>query len=170
MVAIIPFVSQKRYLPSVDIKKLDDGRSETLESFGIDAVVGGKAGQLSKIIPLGSIVPISRTKRYFPVKDYQEVIKVSCYKGEQIVANHNVLLGQFVVSGLRPRTRQASQGVDITFTIDSIGTILVDAVEIENPDNHLKVKLEYHRPEGLLKSVVKGVLKEVKGIFLPSGK
>ena len=166
--ALIPY-SKRGYVPSVEVREQVDGTISTAESFGIEAVIDGRQGMMSTIIPRGEKVPLSRTRRYYPVEDYQQLVRVTAFKGEHPVAQDNVKLGEFVVSGLVARTKDASRGIDITFTINTEGVILVDACEVEKPENHLKVKLEY-RSEGLLKSVAKGFVKEVIGLLLPSGR
>jgi len=164
-------VDEKRHLPAVKVKKDKQGEIRTTESFGIEAVIDSRPGMFSPIIPVESLVPVSRKKRYYPVDDNQKTIKVKCFKGESNVAQRNIKLGEFVITGIRPHPKADAKGVDITFTVDRLGVILVDAVEVENPDNHLKVKLNYiDAREGLVKGVAKGVLKEVVGILLPSGK
>jgi molecular chaperone DnaK (HSP70) len=166
--ALVPF-GKKDYLPSVEVKRQHDGTLVTSESFGIEAVIEGRQGMMSVIIPQGKKVPVSNTRRYFPLEDYQPIVRVVAFKGEQPVAGSNTKLGEFVVSGLQRHPKDESQGIDICFTINKEGIILVDAVEVENPENHLKIKLEYHT-EGLIKGVAKGLIREVVGIFLPSGK
>ncbi len=167
----IMVVDTKQKLPSIKLKKDNEGYLVTSESFGIEAVIEGRVGMFSPILPQGSRVPLSFTKRYFPIEDFQKMIKVVCFKGEHPVAAHNTKLGEFVVSGLLVRSKLDSRGIEITFTINRVGVILVDALEVENPDNHLKIKLDYvDKKTGLVRDVAKGVVKEVLGIFLPSGK
>lgn len=169
--ALVNVDSGNSQLATIEVKTTKEGDVQTLESFGIEAVVESRPGMFSPIVEKGSTLPVSKRKRYFPVQDNQRVIKVRCFKGEQDLAKDNVKLGEFVISGIDPKPRRDSKGVDITFTINKLGVVLVDAVERENPDNHLKVRLDYvDLKENLAKSVAKGVLKEVAGFFLPSGK
>lgn len=164
-------VNRDEYLPSVKVQKNQSGEIETAESFGIEAIIEGRPGRMSIIVPQRSKTPISRHKQYFPIADYQREIKVRCYKGENDLTAKNTKLGEFVISGLLPRLKKDAQGVTITFTINESGVILVDAVEIENPENHLKVKLDYiDARQGLARGIAQGLLREVVGMFLPSGK
>lgn len=167
----LPAVYQgSRYLPSVEVRTRKDGVKETTQGFGVEATINNQPGQLSTIIPKGAPLPAHNTKRYHPMVNYQDTIKVNCYKGEHSKADRNHSLGEFIISGLLPRTTDQAQGVDLTFTINRDGVVLVDAVEVENPNNHLKVKLEYKKPDGLVTGVAKGVAKEISKFFLPSGR
>ncbi|OIP99164.1 hypothetical protein AUK40_00820 [Candidatus Wirthbacteria bacterium CG2_30_54_11] len=156
-------------MPTIAIKKNRDGRLETGEAFGIEAVIEQRPHMMSQIIARGSRLPASASKRYFPVEDDQTHVKVICYKGDNKAARDNTRLGEFTITGLKARTRENSKGVDVTFTINQEGVVLVDALEVENPENHLKIKLSYVQ-ESLLKSVAKGVVREIVGILLPSNK
>ncbi|HNT29984.1 MAG TPA: Hsp70 family protein [bacterium] len=167
--SLIPW-NKSENLPSVEVKKQADGKIITTEHFGVEAVIDGRPGRFSKIIPKGAILPASNRKVYFPVADYQESVIVRCFKGEYDDVARNIMLGEFTISGILPRTREQTQGIAVTFSINRLGVVLVDAVEIENPDNHLKVKLEYHKPDGLVKSVAKGIAREVAGMLLPGKK
>ena len=148
------------------MKRSKAGILETGEAFGIEAVVEQRPQMMSQIIGRGTRLPARAAKRYYPVEDGQTHVKVVCYKGDQKAARDNTRLGEFTITGLKPRTKELSQGVDVTFTINNEGVVLVDALEVENPDNHLKIKLSYVK-ESLLKSVAKGVVREIAGILLP---
>lgn len=164
----ISLYKQSHNLPQIATKKQSDGSTITLEDFGISATINNSPNSMSVIIPSKAPLPAHNTKRYHPTTNYQKDIKIRCYKGQSSYAPHNTSLGEFIISGLLPRTTEQSQGIDLTFTITKQGTVLVDAIEVENPANHLKVKLQYHPPENLIKSIGKKVAKEFVSFFLPS--
>ncbi len=100
-------------------------------SLGVDVV-----GDIySPIISRNTTLPVSRTRHYVTINDYQRVVRFSVYQGENLVASANKLL----MSGEAPviMKKKGAASVTVTFTYDINGIL---DVAITGDD----VKKEYH--------------------------
>ncbi len=94
----------------------------TPHSLGV-AIAGGYARTL---IPKNSTVPTSATELFSTSKDMQTVVKIMVLQGESEMATQNELLGEFVLSGLRPALRGEVE-IAVTFDISADGIVSVSA-------------------------------------------
>lgn len=78
------------------------------------------------IIERNSVLPISKVEYLTTVSDFQSVIEVSIYQGDEQYAQDNVLLGKMEVK-VKPR-RAGKEIVEIRFTYDINGILDVDAI------------------------------------------
>jgi molecular chaperone HscC len=82
-------------------------------------------GHFDPIIERNSPVPISRVKRYFPVRDRQNELNLRVYQGEARLVSDNIALGSLKVRlPMLPRDECA---VDVRFTYDVNGLLQVEA-------------------------------------------
>ena len=110
---------------------LDDKRDVLLldvtpHSLGI-MVIGG---YFSVVIPKDTTVPISKSHIFTTVKDYQTSVKILVLQGENERAEENELLGEFVLTGLRPAPKGEVE-IEVTFEINADGIVSVSAKDLE---------------------------------------
>ncbi len=101
-------------------------------SLGIAAAVSSPMGIMpgffSIVIPRNSVVPISRSEVYFTSVDNQTMVQVEVFQGENIRAEENVPLGDFMVENL-PAQPAGTVQVEIHFDFDINGILTVTATE-----------------------------------------
>jgi len=116
-------------------------------SLGIDAIDGDLINELEEkgclmdvIIPRGSKIPITKTKRYETSYDYQEKISIGIYEGENKYSKDNHFLGEFILENL-PKKKAGEVKDDVTFSIDSNGILTVSASEVSegNISNYIQI-------------------------------
>lgn len=84
--------------------------------------------QMNILIPRGTVIPVSRTKRYTNDTDDQDEISIKVFEGERKLTKNNFHLGTFQLQGFD----KAPRGhiiIIITFTIDINGILRVSARE-----------------------------------------
>ena len=86
------------------------------------------------IIPRQSIIPIKKNKKYTTDTDYVDSIAIKIYEGERKFTKDNVLIGDFILSGIEKQKRGIPE-IQITFEIDSDGIIKIKAEDLDNPLN-----------------------------------
>lgn len=91
-------------------------------------------GHFDPIIERNTIVPVSRVKTYYPLKDNQPCIELMVFQGEARMAKDNILLGKLEI----PLTRgpKADRGVDVRFTYDANGLLQVEATILATKETH----------------------------------
>ncbi|MBI5546281.1 MAG: molecular chaperone DnaK, partial [Deltaproteobacteria bacterium] len=94
----------------------------TPHSLGV-AIVGGYA---RTIIPKNTTVPTSATEMFSTSSDFQTTVKIMVLQGESEIATKNELLGEFLLSGLRPAPRGEVE-IAVTFDISADGIVSVSA-------------------------------------------
>ena len=73
------------------------------------------------IIDRNTVIPASRTERFYTVHDDQTKITVNVLQGESRYAANNLLLGEMTISV--PKNKAGAEAVDVTYTYD-INSIL----------------------------------------------
>ena len=91
-------------------------------SLGI-ATVGGA---VSTLIPKNSTIPTQKSHSFTTVHDNQSAVKIVVLQGESERASENQLLGEFLLSGIRP-ARKGVPDIAVTFAIDADGIVSVTA-------------------------------------------
>lgn len=98
----------------------------TPQSLGI-MVAGGYA---NVIIPKNTTIPTAASHRFTTVRDNQESARILVLQGDEDEASKNELLGEFVLTGLRPAPRGAVE-IEVRFDISADGIVWVSAEDIE---------------------------------------
>jgi molecular chaperone HscC len=103
-------------------------------SLGVEVTVhvGANAvsdGHFDPVIERNSPIPVSRVKRYFPVKDHQRHIHLHIYQGEARLVSDNIHLGQLDLA--LPAGPREEGGVDVRFTYDANGLLQVEATVLK---------------------------------------
>ncbi|KAK6462998.1 heat shock protein 70 [Scheffersomyces coipomensis] len=89
------------------------------------------SGLMSFIIPRNTPLPVTVTKEYFTVFDYQESIDLSVYEGERKLGKDNHLVGRFVLYNIT-LAPEATVAVAYTMSLDRNGILKVSAVDTGN--------------------------------------
>jgi molecular chaperone HscC len=100
-------------------------------------VVGGI---FEPIIERGTVIPCSRTKRFFTTTDFQKQIMVSVYQGEHSLCQENQKLGEYLIANLEPKPAEQC-AVDVRFTYDLNGILEVD-MSLVNTDRSETLVIE----------------------------
>lgn len=95
-------------------------------TLGTEVAVARGRGQFEKghfcpIIERNTVIPASRTERFYTVHDDQNKISVSVLQGESRFAQNNLLLGELTINV--PKNKAGEEAVDVTYTYD-INSIL----------------------------------------------
>ena len=83
----------------------------------------------SVLIHRNTTVPVRKTHIFTTTRDNQTAVKIRVLQGESDVAADNDLLGEFVLSGIRPAP-QGEPEVDVCFDIDANGIVSVSATDL----------------------------------------
>lgn len=90
---------------------------------------GGRleSGHYCPIIERNTVIPASRTERFYTIRDDQTKLTINILQGESRFAANNLLLGELTVNV--PRNRAGEEAVDVTYTYD-INSILEVEVKV----------------------------------------
>ncbi len=80
-----------------------------------------EGGHFCPILERNTIIPASRTERFYTVRDNQTRIVVDVLQGESRIAKNNLLLGTLEIQV--PKAKAGQEAVDVTYTYD-INSIL----------------------------------------------
>ncbi len=76
------------------------------------------------LIERNTMIPYSKVKRFYTVRDNQKVIEVRVYQGESRKASENLKLGKLKINV--PPKRRGEAGIDVRFTYDINGILEVE--------------------------------------------
>lgn len=97
-----------------------------------------KDGVMSPIIERNSALPVSRSRKYVTISDFQKILRFAIYQGEAPVAEDNILLGEIEVPV--PPALAEKEAAEVRFTYDINGILEVDArVLSTNETRHLVI-------------------------------
>lgn len=88
-------------------------------------------GLFSVLIPQNTTVPTAKGHIFTTVKDNQTQVKIIVMQGASEQAAENELLGEFILTGLRPAPRGEVE-VEVTFDINADGIVSVQAKNLDN--------------------------------------
>jgi molecular chaperone DnaK len=83
-----------------------------------------------ELIAQNTTVPTSSGKVFTTSRDNQTAVKILVMQGESKAAEHNELLGEFILTGLRQAPRGEVE-VEVKFEIDTDGIVRVSAKDLE---------------------------------------
>ncbi|TCS81102.1 molecular chaperone DnaK [Muricomes intestini] len=100
------------------------------------------------LIPRNTTIPVTKTKRYSTAADNQREAIVEVYQGEKEFATENVSLGEFCI-GEFPRARAGKEKIDVEFSYDLNGILVVTAVVVSTGEKaHVSIDMkEAKEPE-----------------------
>lgn len=94
-------------------------------SLGVETA----GGLMTTIIPRNTHIPISKTKMFSTIEDFQTAVTVSVFEGERSETIHNRLLGEFELCGI-PEANRGEPKIEVVFEIDADGIFTVSARDI----------------------------------------
>jgi molecular chaperone HscC len=103
-----------------------------------DSDATGDQGNLfSAIIERNTIIPASRTQRYWTSSDNQKEVVIDIYQGESRLVNNNINLGEIKVK--IPKAKKAEESIDVRFSYDMNGLLEVDITVVSTGEKHYKM-------------------------------
>ena len=78
------------------------------------------------IIRRNTPIPVSKSEVYTPLSPDQEAVEVKVYQGEEPIASHNTLLGEFFMRGLK-KTKLGTPELIVNFDYDMNGIVSISA-------------------------------------------
>ncbi|MCC8027873.1 MAG: molecular chaperone HscC [Clostridium sp.] len=84
-----------------------------------------ESGHFCPIIERNTVIPTSRTERFYTIRDNQEKIRIQVYQGESRLTVNNLLLGSLEISV--PKNKAGEEPVDVTYTYDINSILEVEA-------------------------------------------
>lgn len=103
---------------------------------------------MSTIIERNSVLPCSRVERYYSSYDNQMKIDISILQGEHMYAEDNLHLGQMSVP--IPRAKAGKEAVDIRFTYDLNGILIVDVTVVSTQKTFTQIISSYSNEEDIM--------------------
>ncbi|MEO9077901.1 MAG: molecular chaperone HscC [Rhodanobacter sp.] len=91
-----------------------------------DAQGQTQSGLFSPLIQRNSVVPISREGIYGPMQEFQPVLELKVYQGENPMVANNILLGTLEIP-LNPKLPPTQNQIVVRFTYDINGVLQVEA-------------------------------------------
>lgn len=88
-------------------------------------------GVFDSLIERNTTIPVSITKTYTTHVDNQLCARISVYQGENLLAQHNNFLGDFLINGI-PEAPRGAEKLDVQFAYDINGILNVNAVVASN--------------------------------------
>uniref|UniRef100_UPI004056B333 Hsp70 family protein n=1 Tax=Candidatus Electrothrix sp. TaxID=2170559 RepID=UPI004056B333 len=79
------------------------------------------------LIKKNSPIPVKKSEVFYTVHDNQEKVQIEVYQGESTVPSENILIGEFMITGLS-RKPEGNEIID-TFELDKNGILHVTAIE-----------------------------------------
>jgi len=83
-----------------------------------------------ELIPQNTTVPTSRAKIFTTSRDNQTAVKILVMQGESRKAEENEVLGEFVLTGLKPLPKGELE-IEVTFAINTDGIVSVSAKDMD---------------------------------------
>ncbi len=108
-------------------------------TLGVDVINYGNAqkGRYLPIIERNATLPCSRKVCLTTTKDYQTLITINIYQGEEYYAEDNLFLGKIEMN--IPSKRAGEEGVEVTYTYDINGILHVEVVNSRNVKKELLI-------------------------------
>jgi molecular chaperone DnaK len=91
--------------------------------------IGTFGGHFARLIERNTTVPVSKSHIFTTTRDDQSGVKIRVLQGESDLADENDLLGEFVLSGIRPAPKGEPE-VEVTFDIDAKGIVSAAARDL----------------------------------------
>jgi molecular chaperone DnaK len=91
--------------------------------------IGTYGGHFARLIERNTTVPVSKAHIFTTTRDDQSAVKIRVLQGESETAVENDLLGEFVLSGIRPAPKGEPE-VEVSFDIDANGIVSASARDL----------------------------------------
>lgn len=123
-------------------------------SLGIETA----GGLFTRIIERNTTIPTSRTMTFTTTEDGQTSVEVHVLQGEREVANANMSLAKFHLTGIPPAPRSVPK-IEVTFDIDADGILHCSA---RDHGSGIKHSITVQRSTGLTPDEVEALQKEAE--------
>ena len=94
-------------------------------------------GHFAPIIERNTVIPVSRTERFYTVHDQQTEVRIVVLQGESRMARDNLQLGELSIPV--PPNRAGAESVDITFTYDVNSLLEVEILVNSTGQKHRRI-------------------------------
>lgn len=94
-------------------------------------------GHFAPIIERNTVIPVSRTERFYTVHDQQAEVRISVLQGESRMARDNLQLGELTVPV--PPNKAGEESVDVTFTYDANSLLEVEVLVNSTGQKHRRI-------------------------------
>ncbi|MBO7084847.1 Hsp70 family protein [bacterium] len=111
-------------LAGVKENKIEEIHLEDITPFSIGLRSNG--GHNTIIIPRKSSIPFVKTEICTTSHDLQTRVNIQVLQGEDLDANNNVVLGEFVLDEIE-KAKQGIPQIEVTFKLDASGILTVSA-------------------------------------------
>lgn len=99
-----------------------------LDVLGISVGLETLGNVFTKMIDSDTTIPVTKTQVFSTAADNQPSVSIVVGQGERAMMKDNKVLGQFNLDNIPPAPRGIPQ-IDISFTIDSNGILVVKAID-----------------------------------------
>lgn len=120
-------------------------------------------GHYAPIIERNTVIPVSRTQRFYTVHDQQTEVRIVVLQGESRLARDNLALGELTISV--PPNKAGAESVEVTFTYDINSLLEVEVLVNSTGQKHRKVIQNGSRV--LSEEEVQARLKELQYLKIP---
>ena len=120
-------------------------------------------GHYAPIIERNTVIPVSRTQRFYTVHDQQEEVRIVVLQGESRLARDNLSLGELTIPV--PPNKAGAESVEVTFTYDINSLLEVEVLVNSTGQKHRKVIQNGSRV--LSEEEVQARLKELQYLKIP---
>lgn len=112
-----------------------------------------ESGYYQPIIERNTVIPVSRTERFYTLYDNQSTVRIDILQGESRLSKNNLRIGELTVKV--PKAKAGEEAIDVTYTYDvnSILEVMVKVVStgeirsviIQNDENKISEEEARHR-------------------------
>lgn len=120
-------------------------------------------GHYAPIIERNTVIPVSRSQRFYTVHDQQTEVRIAVLQGESRMARDNLLLGELTIPV--PANKAGAESVEITFTYDVNSLLEVEVLVNSTGQKYRKVIQNGSRV--LSDEEVQARLKELQFLKIP---
>lgn len=96
-----------------------------------------ESGHFCPIIERNTVIPASRTERFYTIYDDQTKISIPVLQGESRFASNNLLLGKVELEV--PKNKAGEEAIDITYTYDINSILEVEATVVSTQEMTRKI-------------------------------
>ncbi|HHY46891.1 MAG TPA: molecular chaperone DnaK [Firmicutes bacterium] len=123
-------------------------------SLGIETL----GGVFTKIIERNTTIPVTKKQIFSTAADNQTSVDIHVLQGERPMAQDNVTLGRFQLTGIPPAPRGVPQ-IEVTFDIDANGIVHVSAKDLGTGKEQ---KITISSPSGVSEKDIERMIKEAE--------
>lgn len=96
-----------------------------------------ETGHYAPVIERNTVIPVSRTQRFYTLDDQQSQVRIAVLQGESRMARDNLFLGELTVPV--PPNKAGAESVDVTFTYDVNSLLEVEVLVNSTGEKYRKI-------------------------------